>query len=56
MIEQLDGPVNDEAGLVRRGRYLTTTFLLEVGSTGWLISIFKDRIVSVTKGPFVGRI
>jgi hypothetical protein len=53
MIEQLEGRVNDDAGLVRRGRYLTTTFLLEVGSTGWLISIFEGRIVSVTKGPFV---
>jgi hypothetical protein len=53
MIEQLEGRVNDDAGLVRRGRYLTTTLLLEVGSTGWLISIFEGRIVSVTKGPFV---
>jgi hypothetical protein len=53
MIEQLEGRVNDDAGLVRRGRYLTTTFVLEVGSTGWLISIFEGRIVSVTKGPFV---
>ena len=42
-----------EAGLVRRGRYLTTNFLLEVGATAWLISIFEGRIVAVTKGPFV---
>jgi hypothetical protein len=39
--------------LVRRGRYLTTTFLLEIGPTAWLISIFEGRIVSVTRGPFV---
>jgi hypothetical protein len=53
MIEALTARVNDDAALVRRGRYLTTTFLLEVGPTPWLISIFEGRIVSVTPGPFV---
>jgi hypothetical protein len=53
MIEALKQRVNDDEGLVRRGRYLTTTFILEVGPTAWLISIFEGRIVSVTKGPFV---
>ena len=53
MIETLQARVNDDQGLVRRGRYLTTTFLLEVGSASWLISIFEGRIVSVTSGPFV---
>jgi hypothetical protein len=53
MIEALKERVNDDAGLVRRGRYLTTSFLLEVGETSWLISIFEGKIVAVTKGPFV---
>jgi hypothetical protein len=53
MIEALKQRVNDDAGLVRRGKFLTTTFLLEVGATAWLISIFEGKIVSVTKGPFV---
>ena len=53
MIETLKQRVNDDEGLVRRGRFLTTTLLLEVGSTAWLISIFQGKIVSVTKGPFV---
>jgi hypothetical protein len=53
MIEALQQRVNADDGLVRRGRYLTTTFLLEVGPTAWLISIFEGRIVSVTRGPFV---
>jgi hypothetical protein len=39
--------------LVRRGRYLTTTFLLQAGDTSWLVSIFEGRIVSVARGPFV---
>jgi hypothetical protein len=53
MIEALRERVNGDAALVRRGRYLTTTFLLEIGQTTWLVSIFEGRIVSVTSGPFV---
>ena len=53
MIEALGERVNGDAMLVRRGRFLTTTFLLEVGPTAWLIAIFEGRIVSVTSGPFV---
>ncbi|MEZ5821635.1 MAG: hypothetical protein AB7I42_19725 [Bradyrhizobium sp.] len=53
MIETLKDRVNRDAGLVRRGRFLTTSLLLEVGSTAWLISIYEGRIVAVTKGPFV---
>lgn len=53
MIETLQTRVNGDQALVRRGRYLTTTFLLEVGPTAWLISIFEGRIVSITPGPFV---
>jgi hypothetical protein len=33
MIETLRERVNGDEALVRRGRYLTTTFLLEVGPT-----------------------
>jgi len=53
MIEALKARVNGDEALVRRGRYLTTTFLLEVGEAASLISIFEGRIVSVTSGPFV---
>jgi hypothetical protein len=53
MIEALKQLVNSDEALVRRGRFLTTTFLLEVGQTAWLIAIFEGRIVSVTSGPFV---
>jgi hypothetical protein len=53
MIETLGQRVNGDEALVRRGRFLTTTFLLEVGTTAWLISIFEGRIVSVARGPFV---
>jgi len=53
MFEALKERVNGDLALVRRGRFLTTTFLLESGDTGWLISIFEGQIVSVTRGPFV---
>ena len=53
MLEALKERVNADAGLVRRGRYLTTTFLLQSGEISWLVSIFEGRVVSVTRGPFV---
>ena len=53
MIEALKERVNNDSALVRRGRFLSTTFLLEVGATAWLIAIYQGRIVSVTRGPFV---
>jgi hypothetical protein len=53
MIETLKARVNEDEALVRRGRFLTTTFLLEVGTTAWLISIFEGKVVSVASGPFV---
>lgn len=53
MIDALQRLVNADAALVRRGRYLTTTFLLQIGQAAWLIAICEGRIVSVTPGPFV---
>jgi hypothetical protein len=53
MIDTLKERVNGDEALVRRGRFLTTTCLLEIGRTAWLIAIFEGRIVSVTPGPFV---
>jgi hypothetical protein len=45
--------VNADTALTRRGRFLTTTFLIEVGSVQWLVSIVEGKIASVTQGPFV---
>src|SRR5215472_4831618 len=53
MLEALKERVNADQALVRRGRYLTTTFLLQSGDTAWLVSIFEGRVVAVTRGPFV---
>src|ERR1043166_4205758 len=53
MIERIAELVNADADLVRRGRYLSTPFLIEIGEQGYLIKIIEGRIVSVTSGPFV---
>jgi hypothetical protein len=53
MLEHLREKVNADASLTRRGRFLTTTFLIEVGSAQWLVSIVEGKITSVTQGPFV---
>jgi hypothetical protein len=53
MIERIPALVNADANLVRRGRFLSTTFLVEVGEQGYLIKIIEGRIVAVTRGPFV---
>jgi hypothetical protein len=53
MIEHLPELVNADAHLVRRGRFLSTTFMLGVGEQSYLVKIIEGRVVSVTKGPFV---
>lgn len=53
MLEQLQQRVNADAPLTRRGRFLTTTYLLEVGAVQWLVNIVEGKITSVTQGPFV---
>ena len=53
MIERIADLVNADATLVRRGRFLSTTFLVQVGEQSHLIKIIEGRVVSVTQGPFV---
>jgi hypothetical protein len=53
MIETLTHKVNSDPWLVHRGRFLNTQFLLEVGTTQYLVRIHEGRIESVRTGPFV---
>jgi pimeloyl-ACP methyl ester carboxylesterase len=53
MIERIADLVNANADLMRRGRHLSTTFLIEIGDQGYLIKIIEGRVVSITPGPFV---
>jgi hypothetical protein len=55
MIERLFDLVNADAALVRRGRFLTTDFLVEVGDEPFQISVQDGRIASVTRGPAAAR-
>jgi len=47
-IEALPELVNNNAALVHRGRYLTTTFMLEVGDEQYIVRVQKGRIIDVT--------
>ena len=53
MIEKIAELVNADANLVRRGRFLNTTFLVGIGDAGYLVRILEGRVVSVTPGPFI---
>ena len=55
MLERLAEIVNGNGDLVRRGRYFSDTFMLEVGETQYLIKVLQGRIESVELGPFVMR-
>jgi hypothetical protein len=55
VLEQLAELVNADVGLVRRGRYLSTTFLVETGATAWLVSVHEGRVTRVERGPFLMR-
>ena len=47
--------VNGDAGLVRRGRYLTATFLVEIGEREFLVRVVEGRVAAVERGPFLLR-
>ena len=53
MIERIAELVNADERLVWRGRFVHTTFLIEIGDAGYLVRIADGRVVAVTPGPFV---
>jgi hypothetical protein len=55
VFERLPDWVNADAALVRRGRYLSTTFLVEVGDVAWLVTVHEGRVMRVERGPFLMR-
>ena len=54
-LERLPELVNGNEALVRRGRFLTVQFLVEVGDIAYLVSVMEGRIVRVERGPFLLR-
>jgi len=53
MLEQLAARVNDDANLVRRGRHVNTTFLIQIDNADHLVSITEGKITSIKPGPFI---
>ena len=51
MLARLPKLVNENQALVHRGRFLSTRFLIGVGTTDWLVKVAGGRIVKVTEGP-----
>jgi hypothetical protein len=52
-IERLPKLVNDNEALLRRGRYLTTDIMIEIGAQPYYISIDRGRISAFQRGPKV---
>jgi len=53
MLDHLAHLVNADAGLVRRGRFVDTTFLIAIDDADTLVRVQEGRIISVTPGPFI---
>ena len=55
MIERLPALVNGDPAIVRWGRGMNETFMIEVGSTQFLVSVRDGEIEKIEKGPLVQR-
>jgi hypothetical protein len=53
MIDTIARLVNADAKLVRRGRFVDTTFMIAVDDADTLIRVQEGRITKVTPGPFI---
>ena len=55
MIDRIAQLVNEDAAIVRWGRHMNETFMVEVGEQQYLLAVHGGLIQSVDKGPFVMR-
>jgi hypothetical protein len=53
MLDRLPDLVNANAGLVRRGRFVNTTFLIGIDDADYLVRITGGRVAGITPGPFI---
>ena len=53
VMTRLPDLVNQDTALVRRGRWLSSVFLVEAGTTQFLVHVDKGRLLDVEQGPFV---
>ena len=55
VIETLPRLVNDDPAIVRWGRHMNETFMVEVGDTQFLLTVRDGKIEKIEKGPFTMR-
>ena len=53
MIDKIGNLVNANANLVRRGRFVDTTFMIAIDDAYTLIRVQEGRVIEVTPGPFI---
>ena len=53
MIDKIAERVNADPGLVRRGRFVDTTFMIAIDDTCTLFRVQEGRVTKVVQGPFV---
>ena len=53
MLDLIPKYVNADSNLVRRGRFVDTTFMIAIDDTYSLIRIEAGRVTKITSGPFV---
>ena len=53
MIDLIPKHVNADANLVRRGRFVDTTFMIAIDEAYTLLRIQEGRVTKVTPGPFI---
>ena len=55
VVRNLPEVVNGDPAIVRWGREMNETFMLELGDTQYLVTVRAGRIEKVERGPFVMR-
>ena len=53
MLDAIKDIVNADPWLQRKGRWVSTVFMVEEGETRWRISVRNGRIEAIERGPFV---
>ena len=53
MLERLPDRVNSNPSLVRRGRFVDTTFMIAIDDDKYLVRVNEGRVVDVRPGPFI---
>jgi hypothetical protein len=55
VIDRLAERVNRDPAILRWGRHMNETFMIEVGNTQYLVTVNAGTIEKVERGPFVMR-